>query len=63
MNEILFARKLTRRRQMFKGKFLTGSAQIFLYACFSSRLSPRLNIYRRIIKFVQMIVIMNRVQG
>ena len=31
-------------------KILTGSAQIFLYACFSFRLSPRLNIDRRIIK-------------
>ena len=30
--------------------FLTGSAQIFLYACFSFRLSPRLNIDRRITK-------------
>ena len=29
---------------------LTGSAQIFLYACFSFRLSPRLNIDRRITK-------------
>ena len=31
-------------------KFLTGSAQIFLYVCFSFRLSPRLNIDRRITK-------------
>ena len=31
-------------------KFLTGSAQIFLYACFSFRLSPRLNIDNRITK-------------
>ena len=30
--------------------FLTGSDQIFLYACFSFRLSPRLNIDRRITK-------------
>ena len=27
---------------------LSGSAQIFLYLCFSFRLSPRLNIDRRI---------------
>ena len=31
-------------------KILTGSAQIFLYGCFSFRLSPRLNIDRRITK-------------
>ena len=33
-----------------KEKFLTGSAQIFLYVCFSFRLSPPLNIDRRITK-------------
>ena len=33
-----------------KEKFLTESAQIFLYACFSFRLPPRLNINRRITK-------------
>ena len=31
-------------------KYLTGNAQIFLYACFPFRLSPRLNIDRRITK-------------
>ena len=43
---------------------LIGSAQIFLYVCFSFRLIPRLYTYIvELPKLVQMIVIMFRIHG
>ena len=51
-NEILFAHKLTGQRQTYKGKMFDRKCPDFLYACFSFRLSPRLNKDRRITKIL-----------